>query len=158
MTLQERWFIEHRGEALALLYLTRRDDLIVTRDYPDYGIDLLVEVLNEQHRTGRRFGVEIKVRRQAHALTQKFIHTLVTPPQQKLLESLPFPVCLFFFTMHDDAGYYQWLSAPVVTSEAEPLLRKNTLNDLKGLDNDSLATIVTQVNGWYDALHRSLAA
>jgi len=55
-TTQER-FIAERVRALAVVYLTRRDDLIVTEETADIGIDLWVTLNLEDKDGHRKFGV-----------------------------------------------------------------------------------------------------
>ena len=66
-----------------------------------------------------------------------------------------FPVCVFYFTVKDDKGYYTWGHEPVIeTGQAK--LRSRTEADCHPLDDQSLAEIVSCVNAWYDALTASL--
>jgi hypothetical protein len=52
-------FIAERARALAVVYLTRRDDLIVTEEPGNVGFDLSV-TLNAENKGGhRKFGVEL---------------------------------------------------------------------------------------------------
>ncbi|MCB9077452.1 MAG: DUF4365 domain-containing protein [Anaerolineaceae bacterium] len=56
----QAWYITERAEQLAFIYLSRRDDLVITKQNDDYGIDFLVSIVEAGKYTGRVFGVQIK--------------------------------------------------------------------------------------------------
>ncbi len=64
------WYIDQRAEQLAFIYLSRRDDLVITAQNDDYGIDFLVSIVENGKYTGRMFGVQVKARLALEA-TQK---------------------------------------------------------------------------------------
>jgi hypothetical protein len=70
----------------------------------------------------------------------------------------PFPLCLFFFTMKNDQAFYSWITEPIIANDNRPKLHLNTEGNLIELDSRALDSIVDQVNRWYDALFRELAA
>ena len=159
MNEQQPWYVEQRALALALMYLTRRNDLIVRQEHPpDHGIDLIVELVDNDRPTRRVFGVQLKARTSITAdeiATEAFVSKLHS---QQWLEELPFPVCLFIFSVRDSVGFYKWLTQPVITSDGAPKLRLNVTGEFAKLDTAGLGTIVTEVNQWYDALTVALAA
>src|ERR1700722_13282157 len=53
-------FIAERVRALAVVYLTRRGDLIVTEETGDVGVDLWVTLNLEDKDGHRKFGVELR--------------------------------------------------------------------------------------------------
>ena len=57
-TTQQQRFIGERVRALAVVYLTRREDLIVTDETADVGVDLWVTLNLEEKEGHRKFGVE----------------------------------------------------------------------------------------------------
>ena len=63
-------------------------------------------------------------------------------------------MCVFYFTVKDDKGYYTWGHEPVV-EKGQAKLRPRTEADCRLLDDKSLAEIVSRVNAWYDALSAS---
>ncbi len=73
------------------------------------------------------------------------------------MEELPFPLCLFAFTMENDEGFYQWIVEPIVI-DGSPKLRLNRAKELSKLDKAALDRIVVQINQWYDVLLKALAA
>jgi uncharacterized protein DUF4365 len=158
MKNEQAWYLRQRAEALALVYLTRRSDLLIHQQGTDYGIDFIVEIVKENHVTRKTFGLQIKAR--TTALTNNMIKQLKIRDLhfEQGREELPFPLCLFFFTMENDEAFYKWLSEPVITEDGRPKLRQNTSGDLNKLDTAALDTIVRQVDQWYDALFKALAA
>src|SRR5438876_7868466 len=105
MATNDKWFIAERVRALALVLLTRRDDLLVTEDKEDYGFDLRVEILKNGRPTTRRLG--ILLRGAMSPVGEEHANRILQPSIRAFqrLDQPGFPVCLFFFTMQDDQGY-----------------------------------------------------
>jgi hypothetical protein len=61
-----------------------------------------------------------------------------------------FPVCVFYFTVKDDQGYYAWAYEPVVTAEGQLRLTARAEAHGNKLSNESLEDIVSAVKRWYD--------
>ncbi|MDB5293378.1 MAG: hypothetical protein JWL69_4619 [Phycisphaerales bacterium] len=145
--------VEHRAESLAVMYLTRRDDLVVSHQTADYGIDLLVTLCEAGKATGKLFGVQVKgattARRTERHGEQISIGTSDDPA--RWLKSIPFPVCLLFFTMDDDQGYFKWLKEPVLLPDGSASLRIIQETHLRRLSNEAINGIVETVNRWYEA-------
>jgi hypothetical protein len=149
-TTQER-FIAERVRALAVVYLTRRDDLIVTEETADVGIDLWV-TLNLADKDGhRKFGVELRGVRSA--VTADHANNVLYPSMQKLLRygPFPFPVVLFFFTMENNEGWYTWVAEPAITTGGEFELVQHGTASCRPLNSDAIDDIVEAVDRWYDA-------
>jgi hypothetical protein len=149
-TTQER-FIAERVRALAVVYLTRRDDLIVTEETADVGIDLWV-TLNLADKDGhRKFGVELRGVRSA--VTADHANNVLYPSMQKMLRygPFPFPVVLFFFTMENNEGWYTWVAEPVITTGGEFELVQHGTASCRPLNSDAINDIVEAVDRWYDA-------
>ena len=157
MARTQPWYIGERAEALALVYLTRRPDLLVKHEDADYGVDYLVEITKNNRPTRRMFGVQVKAR--IAPITESAVgdrepfHFV----SEKWMEELPFPLCLFVFTMENDEGFYRWAVEPVIT-DTGPKLRLNAGKELSRLDSAALDRIVAQVDQWYDVLLKALAA
>src|SRR3712207_1976522 len=100
MNKSKPWYIQQRAEALALVYLTRREDLLVkSQDGLDYGIDYLVEILKDGRSTRRAFGLLLKAYR---SVESEHAATVLMKPQTKFeqrVEELPFPTCVFLFSV-----------------------------------------------------------
>src|SRR2546423_9045969 len=105
------WYIDQRAEALAFVYLTRRSDLLVHQQTGDYGYDFLVEIVRDQRATRRVFGVQVNAR----------IDPIQNPKlfnlKHEARKELPFPLCLFFFTMQTDQAFYTWITEPFITTD-----------------------------------------
>lgn len=153
MSTTEPWFIEHRAEALTLVLLTRRSDLIVTplRDH-DQGLAMRVEIAPERRATGRIFGIQIGA--QVAALPT---NTQTSHPDQDTVTSIAptFPVCGFFCTMEDNQAYYRWVLEPVVADQ-QPHLRWGRSEQLVPLNSAALDQIIAQTNAWYDQLAQNV--
>jgi hypothetical protein len=154
MATKEAWYIGQRSEALAIMYLTRRDDLIISRQKEEErGLDFLVTLLKDGGYSGRLFGVQVKATVSTPKLVQRDdiieIKSALKPLQS--LAELPFPVCLFFFTLENDQGYYKWILDPVLEGQSNSKLFFNKSNEFKKLNDDAIGNIISIVNSWYDS-------
>ncbi len=157
---EKEWFLTERTRALAIMHLTRRDDLMVTSPgiAEDHGIDLLVHLKKPSSRSIRGFGVVLDA--SVSPTTDVRLNRALRSRIRTFLRSgdYPYPVCLLYFTMQDNRGYFTWLAEPVVTKEGQPQLLRQEKADCKHLDRESLDAIVGQVDRWYDAFYASLTA
>ncbi|HEY9660694.1 MAG TPA: DUF4365 domain-containing protein [Allocoleopsis sp.] len=147
-------FIGERAEFLAIVHLTRRPDVVIERMRSDYGLDILVTTLKDKLPTGRVFGVQVKGQDKAVNDLKELAISLTNPvipdPQD-----LPFPVCVFLFTMEDDRGYYRWTKySPSQSSQAANAV---TPHQWHCLDEHAVEQIIEDVNAWYDAKRHSAA-
>jgi hypothetical protein len=152
MATKEAWYIGQRSEALAIMYLTRRDDLIVSRQNQEQGLDFLVTLLKDGAYSGRLFGVQIKATVSTPKLVQRdnIIDIKLNLDSLQPLAELPFPVCLFFFTLENDQGYYKWIIEPVSEGHKNSKLLFNKSNEFKKLTDEEIGNIILKVNSWYD--------
>jgi hypothetical protein len=152
-------FVAERARVMATVVFTRRDDLAISRPAEgDADVDLLVDV-RDRHNAGlRRFGVLL--RGDSPPATpetlKKTLHSALRAVRH--LKHIAFPVCLLYFTMQDNQGYFTWLIEPILTEEGNPKLASPSAPTLVPLDNGALAKIVERVRGWYDALVAVLKA
>lgn len=157
----QAWYITERAEQLAFIYLSRRDDLVITKQNDDYGIDFLVSIVEAGKYTGRVFGVQIKAglslepTQENISSKDRFMLNISEPP---VPEDIPFPLCLFAFAMENDEGYYRWLKEPQFSSDGQPKLALNKVSEFKKLTKAELNHIVSQVNLWYEKKSHQLAA
>ncbi|MEH2078886.1 MAG: DUF4365 domain-containing protein [Nostoc sp.] len=152
MKVKAPWYIKRRAESLAVVYLTRRDDLIISQPTPNQGLDFLITITKDGVYTGRLFGVEVKARDFTSKL-KKYYDILKLKNRLNKLEkfkNLPFPVCLFFFIVETDQGYYKWILEPKINEQKQVSLHFNENDDLKKLDDKEIANIILRVNSWYD--------
>ncbi len=150
-TTQQQRFIAERVRALAVVYLTRRNDLIVTDETAERGIDLWV-TLNPDEKDGhRKFGVDLKGF--SAAVTVDQADQVLYPSMQKMLRygPFPFPVVLFFFTMENNKGWYTWAAEPFVSSAGDFEIIQHGEASCRPLNTKAVDDIVEAVDRWYDA-------
>jgi len=154
MEEKDVWYLGERAEQLAIVYLSRRNDLVITRQTgPDYGLDFLVTLTKEGDYTGRIFGVEVKAlrsRKQVRPVLRDSDEIKIEVRQIEILKDIPFPVCLFVFTMDNDEGFYKWIKKPVYRIDGTPQLAADETKIFRKLDNEAIDEIVVQVNNWYE--------
>jgi hypothetical protein len=140
-------FIAERARALAIMHLTRRDDLVIV----DEKSQVLLMQIGRDPSLPRRFGV--LVQGAMSPVTPEQANKVLRFSVQRFKRLGPFscPVCLFFFTMRDNQGYSTWLLEPTV-EQGHPRLVPREEPDCEILDNDTLGQIVAAVNAWYDAV------
>jgi hypothetical protein len=152
MSVTESWPIEERATQLAIVYFSRRNDLLIQQAHAvDLGVDLLITLTKHGQLTGRLFGVQIKAGRHVQVkpvnVEKNAYRIRVGSPE--VLEDLPFPLCRVVFDMDNDEGYYQWILEPIIKPD-NVNLRPSTRGTFKKLTKEELDMIVQQVNLWYE--------
>jgi hypothetical protein len=146
--------IERRAQALATVLLTGRADLM-TMDVPDWtGVDVLASIIKDGATTLNQFGVILKAtttliqspRAASRALNARMVEVVHTT----------IPVCIFFFNMTGNRGFYAWLYEPMVI-DGVPKLRHRSPLVCGDLNEEALGEIVDRVNAYYNALSKALA-
>lgn len=154
MEATKTWYIKERAEQLALVYLSRRDDLVITKSAgSDYGLDFLVSIGRENEYTGRMFGIRVSSRLSLKPVYQRALDVYKMNIKLNKIsgfKDIPFPLCLFVFAMENDEGYYRWIKKPVTDPEGTPKLLFHKANIFKKLTRKEFDNIVAQVNLWYD--------
>lgn len=130
-----------RAVQLAIVYLTRRDDIAVQNPLPDTGLDLMVALTQDGRNTGRYFGVTTEAAVSGQRNRNAF-------KQPDALRYVPFPVCLFRFDMTSDAAQWRWLRQPV--EDADWRLLSNQDATLAPLTDNAISEIVQAVQQWYE--------
>jgi hypothetical protein len=153
---QREVFVEKRARALALMLLTRREDLLIEEVKDDIGLNYFVRFHTEGKEGLREFGVKLQGARAA--VTRDDADKVLRPAVQRLGRYGPFPlpVCLFFFTMEGDGAWYTWVAEPIESEDGKPVLRSRDEPDCRPLDQRALKAIIERVDVWYDALFPSL--
>ena len=143
-----------------MIFLTRRDDLRVQSLTDDLGMNYLVSILANGHVTSRMFGVVLKAAARTTVLQPRNGEYRIPIDIQdpSIYTSSPFPICLLYFTMQDDRGYWRWLMEPVIDNPIPGQLKLNTNPAMKALTNEQLDSIVEALNKWYDNRIPILAA
>lgn len=73
------------------------------------------------------------------------------------MRKFTYPVCLFFFTIRDEQGFFSWLAEPVVKRGAPKLIHHDKASCV-GITDELLDQIVEQIVAWYDAVEPVLIA
>ena len=154
MQTEQPWYIGLRSKALAIVSLTERDDLIVYRDTKDYDLDVLVSISKNGEDINRLFGVEIKAVKSTPKIIQNDDIFNIEGADINVLQSrftkCNFPICLFFFTLDNDNGYYKWILEPILDQEKSNKLKLNPNPEFRKLTNEAINDIVSVVNQWYE--------
>jgi hypothetical protein len=153
----KKWFVAERAKALAMVLLTRRNDLEVHDTKTESGLDYTVHIKSEEGVGTRRFGILMRATMSPVTIEQANSQLKPTMGGLGPLNDVLMPVCVFYFTAKDDRGYYTWAYEPVI-EKGQAKLRRHTDADCCPLDNEALDEIVTRVSDWYDALATSLKA
>ncbi|HLO88803.1 MAG TPA: DUF4365 domain-containing protein [Nostocaceae cyanobacterium] len=159
MQTEQPWYVDLRAKALAMLAVTCRDDLIVSKQ-ENQGLDILVTITKNDQLTGRVFGVSVQATMSSSDIVQynkDVFHINFNEDQIKFFQEFPFPICLFFFRIDNNNGYYKWILEPVYEeqnfqklSASSNRLKFNKSNEFKRLTNEEIDNIFDLVNDWYD--------
>jgi hypothetical protein len=153
---QREVFVEKRARALAVMLLTRRDDLQLKEVTDNVELDYVVRFHTQGKDGLREFGVALRGHRAA--LTKEQADEVLRPALRQLKGYGPFlrPVCLFLFTMEGDGGWYTWVAQPVASADDKSVLRSCDEPDCRPLDRRALRAIIESVDLWYDSVFASL--
>jgi hypothetical protein len=148
--------IAKRARALAMMLLTRHGDLLIEEVKDDIGLDYLVRFPSEAKDGLREFGVVVCAI--WAAATKDEADKVLRPSVQRVKRYGPFlrPVCLFFFTMENDGGWYTWIAEPLETEAGKPVLGLRDEPDCRPLDRRALKDILERVDVWHEALLATL--
>lgn len=152
-TAEKPWYLVERAEGLAVIYLTEDSRVEVSRSRDVLsGLDI-VATLRENGRPGARlFGVEVKAARthEPGRDNPKPRTWSVPSSHTSFFRDIPFPVCLFYFTVDDDQGLWGWIQKPITNVDAGPRLVFNERVPLSLLTAPDVTRIVSEVDRWYD--------
>ena len=154
---RQEMLIAKRVRALAVMYLTRRSDLMVEEVQEDIGLDLIVRFAPENKEGIRQFGVE--PRGVWSSVTKEHADKVLVASVRQAQRHGPFafPVCMFLFTMEENKAWYTWVAEPVVQT-GKAILRMHQRADCQPLNNAALNQIVAHVDRWYDTFLENLVA
>jgi hypothetical protein len=156
MTFKD-FFVADRARALAQVLLTRREDLFVRETKKESGLDYTVEIRKPGERGPRVFGIYMRAT-MSPVTTEQANNQL--KPSMGTFQSGPssFPVCVFYFTVKDDKGYFAWVFEPVVESLGSPKLKPHTDAQCRELNDKTLDEAIGIMNKWYDEVLALLTA
>jgi len=151
---KKAWYLGERAEQLAIVYLSRRNDLVITRQTGrDLGLDLMVTLTKDGQYTGRVFGVEVKALRSHKQVRQDSSDEdefQIEVRQMGIPKEIPFPLCLFVFTMDNDEGFYKWIKSPIFELNKPSTLVIDETKTFRRLSDQALDDIIEQINNWYE--------
>lgn len=156
MSERPEWFIEQRTRAMALMHLTRRDDLAIAEPDRD-GQTLYVTLARGKGQPSfRTFAVFLRGDRAA--ASKEELERSLRPSFRSMLRSgeYPYPVCVWHFGMAGDQAHHCWLAEPDVADGAPRLIMHDAPHCLP-LDRAALDEIVSRVDAWYDAFFDRVA-
>jgi hypothetical protein len=152
-------FISERVESLAIMYLTRRPDLIVRREIRqvDKVMDLIVEITEQGKPPGwKKFGIYLQGTKTPVTIAEangklkfslrRFFNSYGEP-------SIPF--CLFYFTMVDNQGYFTWVAEPIVNQDRYRLRYHKEQAKCVKLTDEVIGTMTASVNAYYEAFYNN---
>jgi hypothetical protein len=149
---QRAILVEKRSRALAMMLLSRRQDLLIEEVKEDIGLDYVVR-FQTKHKEGlREFGIAI--RGAVTAASKRDADKALRPALAHVLRRGPFlrPVCLCFFTMENDGAWYTWVAEPITAEDGTAVLWAGDEPDCHPLDKRALTEIIERVDVWYDAI------
>jgi hypothetical protein len=155
----KKWFVRERARALAMVLLTRRDDLVVKETKEEEGDPDYTVYINGEESVGQRpFGVYLAAT--MTPVTLDVANKQLKPAMEQVQRRGPFqfPVCVFYFTVKDDQGYYAWAYEPVVTKEGQPRLKSHSEASCRRLTDAALEEIVSSVKRWYDVFYATITS
>ncbi len=126
MAAEQAWYVAERAEALATLFLTRRNDLEVIpsgRYGRNTNYNLLVRIAMDRTSTETRettFAIEVKGIRSEKKRGE---HAFLVNYTRSELRNVGLPICVFLFAVDDEQGYYRWLFEPVISPHGKAELR-----------------------------------
>jgi hypothetical protein len=150
-TTQQQRFIAERVRALAVVYLTRREDLIVSEDTVDSGVDLRVTLNRDDKHGHRKFGVKLQGIWTAIPSGRPDKNLQTTMERMLRYGPFPFPVVIFFFTMENSEGWYTWAAEPVVSLAGDFEIIQHGEASCRPLNTAAIDEIVEAVDRWYDS-------
>jgi hypothetical protein len=148
------WFFDERAAAFVKLALTTRDDVRVR---PSAGADdaarLLFEILKDGKPTLRFFGAQFVPYMDQPPPIEKADERVLTC-LRKAPAGAGLPICVFVVEVRTLESLYRWAIEPVV-QEGRALLQERRTGDWHPLDEAEVASLIGQVNAYYDALNGS---
>src|SRR5262245_48237810 len=116
------WFVAERANALVMMLLTRRHDLLVRAAERESTLDYTLEIKTQDKVTNRPFGVSLVAAMTPVPLDDANKELTRASARIQSNRRFQFPVCVFLFTVKDGQGYYAWAYEPVTEGE-QPRLK-----------------------------------
>lgn len=153
MTKNQPWYLTERAQNLAIISLTENPNVeVMLQQERDAGLDILARLREDGKLRGRFFGVTVKatLAQQSEDQVSQSKEFYLTKNELPFFDDIPFPVCLFLFTVDNDQGYWAWVKQPILDPVRGPFLQLNDHSKLAKLVPDEINAIVSDVAHWYD--------
>jgi hypothetical protein len=163
MATQQKWFIEERARALAVVYLTRHRDIQVLPPPENSHFDILVSIGKAERLEPWLFAVEVRgTLRQRVKETPSGEYFFPLNYSAAMTKGSEIPVCMFLFTVDDDRGFYRWLHEPILSAQGAELVPMVSADEgtfsagatFRPLDDQAIAGIISQVAEWHEQRKR----
>lgn len=149
MNDREPWYMGERAQSLAILALTDHPEVsVIPQNNTDAGVSILATLREAGKPVGRLFGVEVRAMLSGDLGGARSMS--LDKDSQLHYRDVPFPVCLFLFTVDNGWGYWGWMQQPVFSSGGVATLQRNEVITLRALEKSGVSEIVQVVTHWYD--------
>jgi len=149
MPFAEPWYLDSRAEAYAILRLTGRADVHVSRTPGIPGVDLLVTAGGSRSRF-RHCGVVLHSRLTEAEPPQIGAETVER--EQRQFSEAVLPICMLAFPAEpptdDPAGDFRWIVEPQVQG-TRAFLALNPSREFHPLTDERLDQLVRELTEWY---------
>ena len=149
MPFAEPWYVETRAQAYAILRLTRRADVFVSRSPGVPGVDLLITVGADGSR-GRHCGVVLHPR--LTTVEPARVGPETVKREQRQFSEMVLPVCMLSFPAEDPddapAGDFRWIVEPRI-ERGKAFLALNSSREFQPLTDERLGHLVRELTEWY---------
>jgi hypothetical protein len=145
MTDHTPWYFTERAEQLAIMLLTRMDNVRVSREVKDQGPDLLVAIESNSP-AERIFGIEVKATKKLNSLVNSngMVKKELASRFGRRARDYPYPVGVLIVDVVSDTARFGWVLKPDV---AGPMFTGNIHTDVA--TNDVMRRALEEVTRWY---------
>ncbi|HET7228947.1 MAG TPA: hypothetical protein VFJ16_03060 [Longimicrobium sp.] len=141
--------METRAQAYAILRLTRRADVHVSKMPGIPGLDLLITAGGSKSRF-RHCGVVLQTR--LTAAEPAWVAPEAVDREQQLFSEATLPICMLSFPAEDPSdepmGDFRWIVEPRVQG-GKAFCTLNTSRDFQPLTDERLGQLVRELTEWY---------
>jgi hypothetical protein len=137
-------FKKQRAVSLAIVFLTREQDLLVNRESSGVA-DLVINIQVEN-----QIGVSFYAISNLISPLDLLNDSLKLPHfQHDKYKNFLYPCCEFIFDEKNNQKYYQWICKPIVAQNGKRELVYQVTTNLQILDQSALIQIKNEVVKWY---------
>jgi hypothetical protein len=145
---------DERGRALLTILLTNRNDvaLVDVSKSPDFGLDFVVAIGNENEEGVRQFGIQLKASAGSNGGKECDRVVLQAIKQGRNRGPFPFPVVLVYVLAETSQMWFAWITKPT-NANGQTKLALTENGELQPLNDDTLEGIIRDVHRWYGAFY-----